>query len=384
MAAKKDGKKLDPKAQAALDEAKKLEEQKKAEEAAEKARLELEAEMNAVRGSGHFEFENGATYVGQWKEVKGVKVREGKGKFVFGDEEYDGDWKKDCMEGFGVYKFVSGAVYEGEWKQNKRSGKGVHKFPDGSEYDGEWVAGEMHGPGIFTHVDGSKWRGIFVHGVYQSSEQGLLHHQREVERQQLIIQSATHALEALLSAASSGNAEEVKKYFVGDDVAREHRLLSLIAGATTKLPEGLALEKLAELLTNLKTNSTLHLVCNSRDSSTIDSKRFLQDKEYAAPEIVDFSGEEEGCGGSGAGPVIRPMEAGVGQIAEWTMKEMYKEGKVEKERVVQLALCYLPVTKSVCTFASPSSSQAPPAPASSESSHPWIVCHFYEGDPVRT
>ena len=53
-----------------------------------------------------------------------------------GNEEYNGNWVKDKMEGYGVYKYTSGAIYSGEWKDNKHEGRGLYEFPDGSIYDG--------------------------------------------------------------------------------------------------------------------------------------------------------------------------------------------------------------------------------------------------------
>jgi len=42
-----------------------------------------------------------------------------------GDEEYRGQWAGDKMNGYGVYKYTSGAIYSGEWKDGKHHGR-VH------------------------------------------------------------------------------------------------------------------------------------------------------------------------------------------------------------------------------------------------------------------
>lgn len=38
-------------------------------------------------------------------------------------EEYKGSWHEDKMHGFGIYKYISGAVYSGEWVLNRHEGK---------------------------------------------------------------------------------------------------------------------------------------------------------------------------------------------------------------------------------------------------------------------
>lgn len=46
-----------------------------------------------------------------------------------GNEEYKGSWFEDKMEGYGTYKYTSGAKFTGEWKDNKHHGKGkIYNF----------------------------------------------------------------------------------------------------------------------------------------------------------------------------------------------------------------------------------------------------------------
>ena len=86
-------------------------------------------------------------------------------------EEYKGSWERDQMCGWGVYKYISGAIYSGEWSENQHNGKGIYEFPDGCIYEGEWKNHKMHGEGCFTDKNGRKWEGEFVEGVYQSKMQ---------------------------------------------------------------------------------------------------------------------------------------------------------------------------------------------------------------------
>ena len=85
-----------------------------------------------TEGFGRFEYSNGTIYEGQWKIVgNNVKVKHGEGTLTHagttahekGNEEYRGTWVEDKMEGYGVYKYTSGAIYSGEWKDGKQNGK---------------------------------------------------------------------------------------------------------------------------------------------------------------------------------------------------------------------------------------------------------------------
>lgn len=69
----------------------------------------------------------------------------GAGPNKLGEESFTGNWVNDMMDGFGTYKYGSGAIYTGEWKENNQHGKGVYEFPDGSIYEGEWANHVMNG-----------------------------------------------------------------------------------------------------------------------------------------------------------------------------------------------------------------------------------------------
>ena len=40
-------------------------------------------------------------------------------------KEYDGDWKDDKKEGYGVFKWPDGRIYEGGYKNDRKHGFGV-------------------------------------------------------------------------------------------------------------------------------------------------------------------------------------------------------------------------------------------------------------------
>ena len=127
-----------------------------------------------TEGFGHFEYVNGTVYEGQWLEQEGKKERHGEGRLIHagttvyekGNEEYNGNWQHDKMEGYGVYKYTSGAVYSGEWQNNQHHGKGIYEFPDGSIHDGEWKYHKLEGEGMYIDRQGTKWEGQFVEGVF--------------------------------------------------------------------------------------------------------------------------------------------------------------------------------------------------------------------------
>jgi hypothetical protein len=121
-------------------------------------------------------------YVGNWKLLNGVKVKHGHGKITFpsapsgagsdvGAEEYEGDWEDDLMQGYGSYRYTSGARYQGQWVKGKQHGQGKTQYPDGSSYEGQWTNNIMHGEGVYIDSEGIRWQGIFVNGTFESKLQ---------------------------------------------------------------------------------------------------------------------------------------------------------------------------------------------------------------------
>lgn len=123
-----------------------------------------------------------AFYEGEVLEMNGKQVKHGKGKMSFQsyfysicyEEVYEGEWKNDCKNGFGVYKYINGAIYEGEWKNDYQDGFGIYLYADGSYYEGIWKEHKMHGEGIYVDIKGRKWKGIFQNGCFDSNKQVLL------------------------------------------------------------------------------------------------------------------------------------------------------------------------------------------------------------------
>lgn len=53
-------------------------------------------------------------------------MREGRGKFEYADtgDEYEGDFKHNQKQGYGIYRYSNGDIYEGEFVDNKPEGRG--------------------------------------------------------------------------------------------------------------------------------------------------------------------------------------------------------------------------------------------------------------------
>lgn len=80
-------------------------------------------------------------------------MRHGKGKFYYKEGSYyDGNWKANKMDGYGVLYYPNGSVaYEGEWREDEFDGKGTvfndqqrvingtFDFTDFNQLDDEWV-----------------------------------------------------------------------------------------------------------------------------------------------------------------------------------------------------------------------------------------------------
>lgn len=52
-------------------------------------------------------------------------------------------------------------MYQGEWKENNIDGYGIYYFCDGRKYIGQWENNQMHGYGEFTWKEGKKYCGFY-------------------------------------------------------------------------------------------------------------------------------------------------------------------------------------------------------------------------------
>lgn len=107
-----------------------------------------------IEGEGTAVYTNGEKYTGEFK----AGLRDGEGTLSSASEEivYDGAWKDNVKEGYGVEYFpdVNGR-YEGEFKAGKREGDGVYYWESGDRYEGKWENDVRNGIGIFIGADGT-------------------------------------------------------------------------------------------------------------------------------------------------------------------------------------------------------------------------------------
>lgn len=64
----------------------------------------------------------------------------------------------DCENGFGTWRWESGAIYIGEFKNKVRNGYGYYKFKNGDEYIGDWKNSRRHGYGVYLYSGHPKYR----------------------------------------------------------------------------------------------------------------------------------------------------------------------------------------------------------------------------------
>ena len=100
--------------------------------------------------------------------------------FPIGTSWYDGEWKDDKMEGYGIYHYSNGDIYEGNWVNNKHHGQGTYKFTDGHRYVGEWKEHKMFGSGKYLDTEDVGWSGEFRNGSYHTKEQSSLNEEKRI------------------------------------------------------------------------------------------------------------------------------------------------------------------------------------------------------------
>ena len=63
--------------------------------------------------------------------------------------KYEGEWKDNQFNGYGIYYFPDGKKYVGEWKNSCKDGFGEFDFADGRKYVGFYKEDKKDGFGIF-------------------------------------------------------------------------------------------------------------------------------------------------------------------------------------------------------------------------------------------
>ncbi|EDO41562.1 predicted protein [Nematostella vectensis] len=133
---------------------------------------------------GRFDFEDGGTYCGEWRNGKahGYGICTG----PKGQARYEGSWHNG-FELSGVYVWPNGHRYEGEWYCGKRHGLGVEyrgkwiyqgewedgfkarygvqRSQSGARYEGSWTSGLQEGYGIEVYANGGYYYGQWKTGM---------------------------------------------------------------------------------------------------------------------------------------------------------------------------------------------------------------------------
>lgn len=95
----------------------------------------------------------------------GTPVMHGKGKMIFDyGGSYDGDWKNNKANGYGIHTFYSGETYEGEFVDDMPEGYGVYKS-NSHTYRGHFAKGIKHGTGFLTTTCLTESGRVFGHGT---------------------------------------------------------------------------------------------------------------------------------------------------------------------------------------------------------------------------
>ena len=94
----------------------------------------------------YINYNTGITYEGEWKNNR----KEGYGVELYKDNSfYEGEFHYGSKQGIGKYYWSDGSVYEGQWVNNTLEGYGIYKFKDGSYCWGEWYENQINGFGKF-------------------------------------------------------------------------------------------------------------------------------------------------------------------------------------------------------------------------------------------
>ena len=89
---------------------------------------------------------NGSYFKGQF--LNGLRSGQGMWKRGTGSsDKYEGSYKCDKKDGYGIFTWSSGNVYKGNYEMDLRSGYGEMYWRDGSFYKGHWERGVQHGEG---------------------------------------------------------------------------------------------------------------------------------------------------------------------------------------------------------------------------------------------
>lgn len=141
--------------------------------AADKSTFVGEFEDGFKKGEGKQTYANGDFYHGGWYKNK----KSGRGTYKKGDLKYEGAFKADYFEGYGVLSLNDKVVYTGDFINGRFEGQGSYYFDNGDKYYGCFVDGKMTGKGKYYYNNGDVYTGTFKNdcldgpGKYQYAKQ---------------------------------------------------------------------------------------------------------------------------------------------------------------------------------------------------------------------
>ncbi|CAM4752540.1 unnamed protein product [Rotaria magnacalcarata] len=85
-------------------------------------------------------------------------------------DRYDGHWKNNRRDGYGIIDFADGRKYMGNWFNDTMNGQGSCMWPNGDRYDGYWKDDRKNGQGTYYFSDGKTSNGIWIDDIIQEPE----------------------------------------------------------------------------------------------------------------------------------------------------------------------------------------------------------------------
>lgn len=81
----------------------------------------------------------------------------------------------NCQNGYGKFRFQSGAIYEGQMSYGRLNGSGTLHYTNGDVYQGSWKMNKREGTGTLTTINGLNYVGKFLnnqlHGAIKIYDQ---------------------------------------------------------------------------------------------------------------------------------------------------------------------------------------------------------------------
>ena len=232
-----------------------------------------------------------------WLEKDCVKMKHGEGYLIHASstlndvtrEEYKGSWLEDKMHGFGVYKYISGAIYTGEWQTGRQEGRGTYEFPDGTVYSGEWKNHRMEGEGTFVDKSGRKWQGEFVDGVFQSKIQKKLKYDKMIAQKKVEIEKAARAFLTHFKSVFEGSDKKAYKEnllpFFSNSCVEELR--SHLREPFVKFEEKKP-DQWYDLLGFLEGHANINILQKNTSSRFLDQFNILAPQFKGLGQVVEF------------------------------------------------------------------------------------------------